>query len=81
MSVERLRHINVASASDTGKVRDHNEDSFLADLEHGLFVVSDGMGGAQAGALASEIVIKMLPRMIQDRIANLENPSDRDQII
>jgi protein phosphatase len=73
-----FKHLTAASATDIGKVRDHNEDACLVDLKQGLFVVSDGMGGAQAGALASEIVVKVLPRMIKDRMAKLENPAERE---
>ena len=39
--------------TDPGRIREGNEDAFFASDEQGLFVVSDGMGGQQAGALAS----------------------------
>jgi len=64
-----------ASETDVGRVRDHNEDACLVDAEHGLFVVSDGMGGQQAGALASQVVVKVLPRLIRERIARLRRPT------
>ena len=48
--------------TDRGRVRAENEDAFLVDREQGLFIVSDGMGGHNAGALASKIVVTVLPR-------------------
>jgi protein phosphatase len=44
-----------AGITDVGRQRESNEDSFAIDDEHGLFVVADGMGGHQAGAVASEL--------------------------
>jgi serine/threonine protein phosphatase PrpC len=43
----------VASVSDTGRRRLHNEDAYVCDPP--LFAIADGMGGAQAGELASRI--------------------------
>ncbi|HTJ82652.1 MAG TPA: PP2C family serine/threonine-protein phosphatase [Polyangiaceae bacterium] len=44
-----------AGISDVGRQREHNEDSYAIDDEHGLFVVADGMGGHQAGDVASRL--------------------------
>lgn len=38
-----------------GRVRDHNEDCYHADNDAGLFIVADGMGGMEAGEVASAI--------------------------
>ncbi len=43
-----------------GLERSNNEDSAAADLELGLFVVADGMGGHAAGEVASRIAVKTL---------------------
>src|SRR5579872_1350718 len=57
--------------SDPGCVRQNNEDSFLLSPETGLYVVADGMGGAQAGEHASLMAVETVASFI-------ENASVRD---
>ena len=47
-------------ASDTGRVRAHNEDHYLVDAEAGLFVVADGMGGHKGGRTAARLAVATL---------------------
>src|SRR3954462_6168775 len=57
MSSERTQG-QIASVTDTGRRRRHNEDSYVC--EPPLFAVADGMGGAQAGELASGLAASAL---------------------
>jgi len=50
--------------SHPGSGRTSNEDAVSSDLERGLFIISDGMGGQQAGELASRIVVTVLPSLL-----------------
>jgi serine/threonine protein phosphatase PrpC len=47
-------------ATDTGRVRPINQDSYMVLPDRGLWVVADGMGGAQAGEVASSMAIEAL---------------------
>ena len=51
--------------SDPGCVRQNNEDSFLLSAKTGLYVVADGMGGAQAGEHASQMAVETVASYIE----------------
>ena len=55
--------INFAELSDTGRVRDHNEDAIRSDPDIGLMVLADGMGGYNAGEVASGIAVQIVTDM------------------
>ena len=52
--------ISAYAATDPGPVRAVNEDAHLLDIEHGLFAVADGMGGHNAGEVASQLALEAL---------------------
>ncbi len=58
--------VQAFGATDPGCVRTNNEDSFLVAPEVGLFIVADGMGGAQAGELASQLAVKTMSQAVAD---------------
>ncbi len=64
--------LDVASLSHPGMVRSHNEDAIFVDGAAGLAVLADGMGGYNAGEVASGIAVdaitrSMLPELIARR--------------
>jgi protein phosphatase len=62
-----LRVVDHAAASDVGRVRRANEDSYFVRAP--LFVVADGMGGAQAGEVASKIAAEAFAGELDERLA------------
>jgi serine/threonine protein phosphatase PrpC len=52
--------------TDVGKVRDHNEDAIAAQPDVGLWVLADGMGGYNAGEVASGIAVKTIVDLVAD---------------
>src|SRR3954452_9691456 len=59
-----LRVADFFADSDTGRARRANEDAFFAHAP--VFAVADGMGGAQAGEVASRTVVDRLRRGLPD---------------
>jgi PPM family protein phosphatase len=54
--------LRVGARTDVGRVRPQNEDAYMSRAGEGLFVVCDGMGGAPAGEVASEMAIQTIAR-------------------
>ena len=55
-------HYEFHALSDTGRVRDNNEDTVGHDAALGLALLADGMGGYNAGEVASGVAIEFLQR-------------------
>jgi protein phosphatase len=59
----RLRCVGL---TDTGQVREHNEDTISWDGELGLLILTDGMGGYNAGEVASGIAAKTILNLVRE---------------
>jgi len=57
--------LNVAATTDSGVLHEHNEDFFVAHRNLGLFMVADGVGGADAGEVASMVGCRLIEQTIQ----------------
>ena len=55
-----MYHIESAGITDVGMKRKNNEDSLFLNDEKQFYVVADGMGGHQAGEVASSMVVETL---------------------
>ena len=66
--------IESVGITDVGRKRKGNEDAFLLDDDSKLYVVADGMGGHQAGEVASTLVVET----IRDHMKRFEKEGDVD---
>jgi serine/threonine protein phosphatase PrpC len=76
--VSAATKINAASVSDRGlnEKRPLNEDSFFSDVERGIFVVADGVGGAEAGEVASQTAVEVLSEAFRHQLADGDDAED-----
>jgi serine/threonine protein phosphatase PrpC len=63
--------LEIVCASDTGRVRSHNEDSTASDASLGLVILADGMGGYSAGEVASAIAVTRVFQDTRDGLTTL----------
>jgi len=70
--------IQVATISDRGlsEKRPLNEDSFLVDAARGLFAVADGVGGAEAGEVASQTAVDVLNEAFRHQLGDGDDAED-----
>jgi len=68
--------------TDTGRVREHNEDTIGTDADIGLVVVADGMGGYKAGEVASGITVRTVLSLMKDAVEreDLGRPDDDSRL-
>ena len=60
--------LRVVGLTDTGKVREHNEDSISGDADIGLLVLADGMGGYNDGEVASSLAVKTIVNQVREHL-------------
>ena len=61
--------IEIVGHTDPGMVRSHNEDSIANDARHGIAILADGMGGYNAGEVASGMATTVLMTELQTAIS------------
>ncbi|MDH5619003.1 MAG: Stp1/IreP family PP2C-type Ser/Thr phosphatase [Gammaproteobacteria bacterium] len=64
--------IEIAELTDTGRVREHNEDAIGSNPDIGLMVLADGMGGYNAGEVASGIAVQIVTELASEGAAREE---------
>ncbi len=70
--------LEIFSQTHPGMVRSHNEDSIACEPAYGLVVLADGMGGYNAGEVASGIAVSVVVTEVSHRLQDA-SPIDRDE--
>lgn len=68
--------IRIGFKSDPGIIRENNEDFFIVDKDLGLFLVADGLGGHQAGEVASKLAAQTIQSILREKLCNNEDQHD-----
>ncbi|MEK9869936.1 MAG: Stp1/IreP family PP2C-type Ser/Thr phosphatase [Pseudomonadales bacterium] len=77
MTVNLQGKIEIASRTDEGQVRDHNEDYISDNPTLGIAVLADGMGGLNAGEVASSMAVHLLMQeLIAYRLGESSLPAE-----
>jgi protein phosphatase len=69
--------LHVGARTDVGRVRELNEDAYLTSIDACLFVVCDGMGGAPAGEVASDLAVRAIVEQFNGCAAGHDGVTDR----
>ena len=73
--------MKVAYKTDVGRKRTHNEDSMLVDEPMHIFLLADGMGGHQAGEVASDLAVKECYAWLKENINKTKNKEDISRLL
>ena len=71
--------IEIIGLTDTGSVRDHNEDAIISDEALGLAVLADGMGGHRGGEVASAITVSTIIEKLGKRLKKISDGGTDDE--
>ena len=66
MTVNKTPKLDIYGLTDEGLVREHNEDFISWTPESGLVILADGMGGHNAGEVASELAVTSISEALED---------------
>lgn len=64
-NTSRTKQANASADTHTGNIRSGNEDCYFSNDDLGLWLVADGMGGHEAGEIASAIVTEVIEQQIR----------------
>lgn len=70
--------LGMAGRCDTGRRREHNEDCMALDPDNGLAIVADGMGGHNAGEVASRMAVDSMYEALCHGLGDLSTDDDGD---
>ena len=66
-------NITVAALTDKGKKRLQNEDSIFTDAETGVVILADGLGGHNAGEVASTLAVTLVHEQVLQGLKDTDN--------
>lgn len=72
--------LEIVRLTDVGRTRDHNEDAVASDDAMGFVVLADGMGGYQAGEVASEIAVLSIAAELTEAMVS-QRPGQVDLLL
>ena len=76
--------LEIASHTDPGMVRSHNEDSIASLADKGLVVLADGMGGYNAGevtsGMATTVLTTELRQLLEERAPHAVDPQTGERV-
>ncbi len=77
--MDKMLTLEIAGLTDGGVVRDHNEDSIGSAADIGLVILADGMGGHNAGEVASEMAVTSIIQALQNSIPRTNTATVDDE--